>query len=173
MTRRSHIIEAKTRARSTQLTTKKCFHHFFFSNHESFNSFKIFVSMMCLMTRWIINLFLFCSRISFLTFLFSFYLLFRFNLTMYKHFLKKCSSSHMHFSFFFELMKLSLLLFLLLCLFWLNDSFLIWSWVTPCSVAALVVEMMPDDDNWFSRIIAIWYVLMILKNSTDFSAASN
>jgi hypothetical protein len=129
------------------------------------------VSVICLIARWIINLFLIFSRISFLTFLFSFHFLFRLNLTMYEHFLNECISSHIHLSFFFWFWLIEwlcfLLLHLLLCSFWLNDSF----WVTSCSVAALAVAR--NDDDWFSRIIVIRYALMILKNSTDFSAASN
>ncbi len=147
------------------------FSSFFFLKYESSNSFKIFVFVICLMTRWIINLFLIFSRISSLTFLFFFHFLFRLNLTMYEHFLKECSSSHMHFSFFFWWEWLFfLLLFLLidLCSFWLNDSFLTWSWVTSCRVAALAVSR--NDDVEFSLITTSLYARVILKKSTDFSA---
>jgi hypothetical protein len=54
--------------------------------------------------------------------------------------------------------------------FWLNDSFLTWSWVTPCRVTALAISR---NDVGFFLLTTILYVLVVLKNSTDFSAASN
>jgi hypothetical protein len=82
----------------------------------------------------------------------------------------------MHFSSFFWLIEwlCFLLLSLLIdfCSFWLNDSFLTWSWVISCRVIALTITR-NDDVDWFSRMIAIRYALMILKNSIHFLTASN
>jgi hypothetical protein len=72
----------------------------------------------------------------------------------------------MHFSSSFRLMKLFLLLFLFLCLFWSNDSFLIWSWVTSFKITALAIAQ--DDDVKFSLLTTVLYALLILKSSTDF-----
>jgi hypothetical protein len=41
--------------------------------------------------------------------------------------------------------------------------------MTSCRIAALAIQ----DDDEFSLLTTILYVLVILKNSTDFSAASN